>query len=176
MVSLFKKNTHTSAAEKLYKKIVERAREPDLYTDCGVPDSVDGRFELLTLHVFLVLRRLKKRHGIGNELGQALFDVMFKDMDLSLREMGAGDIGVGKRIKVMVGAFYGRIVSYETGLCASDDELALALTRNVYATTAPNPTHVSLLAKYLRAQDAHLACLDLGAVESGEFEFAPFTG
>ena len=176
MIALFNKNTQTITAENLYRKIVVRARDPHLYEAYGVPDSVDGRFEMLVLHAFLVLRHLKPRPGGENELGQALFDVMFEDMDLSLREMGAGDMGVGKRIKAMVRAFYGRIASYEAGLGKSGDDLSKALMRNVYGTTVSNPKQVSLLVKYLRAQDAHLACTNVVAFEAGEFEFASFSG
>ena len=176
MIALFSKNTQTIAAENLYRKIVVRAREPYFYEDYGVPDSVDGRFEMITLHAFLVLRYLKPPPGGQNAFGQALFDVMFEDMDLSLREMGAGDMGVGKRVKAMVRAFYGRITSYETGLGKSDDDLAKALKRNVYGTTVSNPAQVSLLVKYFRAQDAHLACTSLVEFETGEFEFASFVG
>lgn len=176
MIALFDKSTQTIAAENLYEKIVVRARESRFYSNYGVPDSVDGRFEMVVLHAFLVLRHLKPRHGKENELGQALFDVMFEDMDLSLREMGAGDMGVGKRIKAMVRAFYGRIASYEAGLDKTDDDLAKALIRNVYGTTVSNPTQVSLLVEYFRAQDAHISCTSLVAFETGEFEFASFEG
>jgi len=176
VIALFSKNTQTIAAENLYRKIVVRARDPYFYEDYGVPDSVDGRFEMITLHAFLVLRYLKPPLGGKNAFGQALFDVMFEDMDLSLREMGAGDMGVGKRVKAMVKAFYGRVASYEAGLGTSDDELVKALTRNVYGTTVPNPTQVSLLANYLRSQDAHLACVGPVALENGEFEFSSFSG
>ena len=78
-----------------------QARQPGFYRDCGVPDSVDGRFELIALHTFLVLHRLKADATDTEALGQALFDVMFQDMDQSLRELGAGDLGVGPRVKRM---------------------------------------------------------------------------
>ena len=172
MKALFGKNRLTSVAEEIYGQIVEQAREPRFYLDYGIPDTVDGRFELVALHAFLVLRRLKVAGG-RNDIGQALFDVMFEDMDLSLREMGAGDMGVGKRVKSMVQAFYGRIASYEQGLSADGETLEEALARNVYGTTTPIAETVANLADYVREQDAHISAIDLGKVRAGKFGFGP---
>tara|TARA_B100000676_G_C18085449_1_gene854634 strand:- start:364 stop:663 length:300 start_codon:yes stop_codon:yes gene_type:complete len=96
---------------------------------------------------------------------------MFEDMDSSLREMGAGDMGIGKRVKAMVQAFYGRIASYEAGLSADDGGLEDALQRNVYGTTEPETVSVSALTDYVRGQDAHLAETDVAAIQTGDFEF-----
>ena len=159
--------------EDIYRKIVERAREPRFYAELGVPDTVDGRFEMVALHTFLVLRRLKPEAGGESDIGQALFDVMFEDMDLSLREMGAGDMGIGKRVKAMVQAFYGRIASYEAGLSNDVSELEDALQRNVYGTTEPEAVSVSSLTAYVRGQDVHLAETDVAAIQTGNFEFGP---
>ena len=95
----------------------------------------------------------------------------FEDMDVSLREMGAGDMGVGKRVKAMVQAFYGRIASYEAGLAGDQGALEAALLRNVYATVEPARENAADLAGYLRAQAAHMASLALEAVENGKFCF-----
>ena len=103
-----KSNPEQVAADKLYRSVVSQARRPEFYLLVGVPDSLDGRFELNALHVFLVLDRLKQDYPRGAGLGQALHDVFFADMDHSLREMGAGDLGVGKRVKKMAQGFYGR--------------------------------------------------------------------
>jgi cytochrome b pre-mRNA-processing protein 3 len=159
---------------QLYRKIVAQARLPYFYTELGVPDSVDGRFELVTLHSFLVLRRLKGQGEEGQDAGQALFDVMFEDMDLSLREMGAGDMGVGKRVKLMVQAFYGRVASYEKGLSGGKGILEAALERNVYATGEPDVDHARRLADYVRSQDFHLRTLDRHIIETGTFFFGDF--
>lgn len=175
MRSLFKKDRQNGAAEDIYRIIVERAREPHFYAELDVPDTVDGRFELVALHSFLVLRRLKPGAGGKGDIGQALFDVMFEDMDLSLREMGAGDMGVGKRVKAMVQAFYGRVASYEAGLSADDETLTEALTRNVYGTTEAAPASVSKLAEYVRGQDVYLAEADLAAIQAGNFAFGPLS-
>ena len=99
---------------------------------------------------------------------------MFEDMDLSLREMGAGDMGVGKRVKAMVQAFYGRVGSYEAGLGESADVLEDALARNVFATAEPEQKNLDLLAAYVRAQDVYFATLDRADIEAGEFSFGEF--
>lgn len=178
--SLFRKPGPPQSIHDMYRIIVDQARQPRFYTDFGVPDSVDGRFEMVTLHAFLVLRRLKGASESSSDAAQALFDLMFEDMDVSLREMGAGDMGIGKRVKAMVQAFYGRIASYEAGLAGGKGELEDALSRNVYATIepgeggeSPDPgeTAVAELARYLRAQAAHMAKIDLQDVESGKFAF-----
>src|SRR5581483_7180724 len=118
-------------AALLYRSVVEQARRPEFYAAFGVPDTVDGRFDMIALHMFLVLHRLK---AADPDLGQALFDTMFADMDRSLREMGAGDLGVGRRVRAMAEALSGRIAAYDAGLSADDAALAGALRRNLYGT------------------------------------------
>ena len=171
MIAFTRNEKLSSSADEIYRKIVVQAREPRFYAELGVPDTVDGRFELITVHAFLVLRRLKPSLGGEAQIGQALFDVMFEDMDLSLREMGAGDIGVGKRIKAMVQAFYGRIASYDSGLASGEGELEEALWRNVYGTSEPGAPLVSALGHYMRLQEVHLAGIDIEDVKSGAFDF-----
>ncbi len=121
-----------SAHERLYGAAIEIARRPDLFLKYGVTDDVDGRFDALALVVSLIMRRLKGMGDEGRELSQKLFDSMFADMDLSLREMGAGDLGVSKRVRVMAEAFLGRLDAYAKAI---DDEdyngLAEALERNL---------------------------------------------
>jgi cytochrome b pre-mRNA-processing protein 3 len=159
--TLFRKAGPPGNIHEIYRIIVDQARQPRFYTD----------FEMVTLHAFLVLRRLKGATESSSNAAQDLFDLMFEDMDVSLREMGAGDMGVGKRIKAMVQAFYGRIASYEAGLAGEQGALESALLRNVYATAEPAQANVADLAGYLRAQAAHMASLGLEAVENGKFGF-----
>jgi cytochrome b pre-mRNA-processing protein 3 len=172
--TIFRRSGSSDAIHEIYRIIVERARHPHFYTEFGVPDTVDGRFEMVTLHAFLVLRRLKRTSESASDTSQALFDVMFEDMDLSLREMGAGDMGVGKRVKAMVQAFYGRIASYEAGLVGPAEEMENALSRNVYATVTPETGHLTGLAAYILAQDAHLAAFDRKDIEAANFTFGEF--
>ena len=123
-----------SVAENLYAQAIAIARTPKIYIDYGVTDDVDGRFDALCLVVMLVMRRLKDIDG-GKDVSQELFDSMFADMDLSLREMGAGDIGVSKRVRVMAEGFMGRLENYASALDNGDDEmLAQALARNLLRT------------------------------------------
>lgn len=147
---LFGSREWEAPARSLYESAVAQARRPDFYRDLGVPDTVDGRFELVALHGYLLLRRLRAMPN-GAGLAQALFDVIFADMDASLREMGAGDLGVGKRVKVMAKGFYGRMAAYDAGL-AGEAPLAEALRRNLYGTVEPAAAALVAMVKYL--QDA----------------------
>ncbi|TAD86787.1 MAG: ubiquinol-cytochrome C chaperone [Alphaproteobacteria bacterium] len=140
-------------AAALYAAAVERARDPHFYAAWEVPDTLDGRFELVALHVFLLLRHRKA----DQVLGQALFDTMFQDMDRALREVGVSDVVIGDRIKHMVRGFYGRIAAYEAAL-AEPALLAPALLRNVYGTRPEvAPEAVEHLAAYVRAADHEMA-------------------
>ena len=132
-----------TAAATAYRRVVEQARQPGFFTDCGVPDTVDGRFELICLHAFLYLHRLKREQPRAAPLGQRFFDTMFADFDRSLREMGTGDLSVGREVKRMAQAFYGRIAAYEEGLAASDAVLPPALARNLYGTAPADRGAVS---------------------------------
>ncbi len=172
---LFKRDPHEAQVRALYLKIVEQARQPAFYRDCGVPDSLDGRFELIALHAFLVLHRLKGE-AAAEDFAQSLFDMLFLDMDASLREIGAGDLGVGKRVKIMAQGFYGRAAAYEEGLAADPDQLAAALGRNLYGTVAPEPAMVAAMAAYLRREAAALAARDCAALMAGEPAFGPPPG
>lgn len=151
-------DTMDQDTRRLYARLVEQSRAPAFYRELGVPDSLDGRFEMLALHVFVALRRLKQA-GEGGR-AQALFDVMFGDMDRTLREIGVGDMSVGKRVKEMARALYGRIAAYEAGLAASDDAaLVAALERNLYGTVTAPPAAAAALARYLREAAARLDAL-----------------
>ena len=131
LFGLFGAKRFDEAAHRIYFSLVEQARQPGFYLSCGVPDTADGRFDMIILHAFLLLRRLKKDHEQTAELAQELFDLMFADMDQNLREMGLGDLAVGKRIKGMAAAFYGRIQAYEDGLAGNETMLVDSLRRNL---------------------------------------------
>lgn len=139
----------------LYGAIVAHARSPALYRDFGVPDTVEGRFEMIVLHMALVLRRLRGNDGRVEALGQSVFDTFCTEMDRSLREMGVGDLSVGKKMRQVGEAFYGRAAAYESALSARDaPELAAALARNVYAGAAPDMAAASLAAYIMGADEA----------------------
>ncbi len=136
----------------IYAVIVRQARMPDFYLACGVPDTVGGRFDMVALHAFVVLRRLKELGGAGNgRLGQAVFDRMFADMDQNLREMGIGDLRVGREIKALALSFYGRIKAYDEALAGDATAMDLALRRNAYADGGtPSDFQLAQLGRYLR--------------------------
>ena len=158
-------------AADLYARIVTQARRPGFYLDLGIPDTVDGRFELVALHAFLVIRRLKGEGDAAGRLAQALFDTMFADMDRALRQMGVGDLGVGKRVKKMVSGFLGRSAAYEAGLESGDASLDAALRRNVYGTVDASDRDAARLSGYMRREAARLDSLDLDQVLAGGLEF-----
>lgn len=139
--------------------MMAQAREGLFYTRLHVPDTVDGRFDMLTVHAFLLTARLRSGDAAAHALSQDVFDHMFRDMDQALREMGVGDMGIGKRIQKMASKFYGRARAYEAALAEpGDDALCAALGRNVYAGVAPPAAAVAQLAAYMRR-----ACADLDA-------------
>ena len=163
-----------AAAAAIYGRFASQAREPGFYIDLEVPDTVDGRFEMVALHAFLVFRRLKGQGEEVDRLAQATYDVMFKEMDLALRELGAADIGVGKRIKFMTEALNGRIQSYEQGLSVPDPApLSEALQRNLYGTVTVTEAALAGMGAYLRAAAADLASQDLAALVAAEISFPP---
>ena len=140
--------------EAIYGMIVTQAREPLFYRDLGVPDTVDGRFDLLVLHLWLVLRRLRPTEA-ASALSQALFDRFCDDMDDNLREMGVGDLTVPKRMKAFGEAFYGRAAAYDLALNAGEGPLAQALCKNIL--NGEGIENARRLARYAKAA---VACPD----------------
>lgn len=130
---LFAPKPEKRAAQGLHRAIVTAARQPALYGDNGVDDTIEGRFELIVLHTALVVLVLQSDETPrGKAVSQALFDAMFDDFDAAMRELGVGDSAVGKKIRFMAEGFYGRTQALETALQATDDSEALAevLARN----------------------------------------------
>lgn len=158
---LFRRSSARSqAVMTLHGRINDASRAPGLYTRLGVPDSVEGRFECLTLHVVLVLRRLHQLPPPAADVAQDLVNSVFLQLDASLREMGVGDFGVPKRMKKLGAAFYGRAEGYDAALDGGDEAaLALALARNVIGVEGAEAGRG--LARYVRAADASLAGADL---------------
>lgn len=143
--------------EAIYGMIVTQAREPLFYRDLGVPDTVDGRFDLLVLHLWMVLRRLRAVEG-GAALSQALFDRFCEDMDANLREMGVGDLTVPKRMQAFGEAFYGRSAAYDLAVADSREALAQALCKNIL--NGGQMENARRLAYYAEAANEALAGLD----------------
>ncbi len=128
-----RRRRNEAIAYSLYGTIVAQARQPALYADFGVPDTLDGRFDMIVLHASLLFHRLKHEAADHRRLGQDVFNLFLKDMDRNLREMGVSDIGVPKKLKKMAEAFYGRLAAYDSALSAGDGAaLGAALARNVF--------------------------------------------
>jgi len=157
------------AAHDLYAGVVAQARQPFFYSCLGVPDTLDGRFDALVAHAFLLMRRLGAAQA-GEDarlLSQAVFDLMFADMDQNLRELGVSDMSVGKKVRQMVEAFYGRIAAYEAAIEAGGGALAEAVARNLYRGSPPTPEAADGMAAYLRRQTVHLDLQPLDALLAG---------
>jgi cytochrome b pre-mRNA-processing protein 3 len=171
LARLFGGTPKKKAAADAYIAIVEQARNRAFFEQHTVPDTLDGRFELIALHAFLLLERLHQQPAAG-QFCQAVFDAMFSDMDRGLRELGAGDLSVGKQVKRMATGFYGRVAAYRAGL-AELESLDAALERNLFGTVpAPEPAAVQWFARYLRNQTAALARHPIDEFLSGNVPFA----
>jgi cytochrome b pre-mRNA-processing protein 3 len=154
--------------EAIYGMIVAQAREPLFYRDLGVPDTVNGRFDLLVLHLWMVLRRLKPIEG-GMDLAQTLFDRFCDDMDANLREMGVGDLTVPKRMQAFGEAFYGRAAAYDLALAAGREPLAQALCKNIL--NGEQIENARCLASYAERAIAALEGVDEAALRSASWKF-----
>jgi cytochrome b pre-mRNA-processing protein 3 len=166
-----RRNRHERVAHSLYCHAVAAARAPWFYAELGVPDTLDGRFDMVGLYVFLLIRRLNALPAPGPALAQEVFDAMFSDMDVTLREMGVGDLGVARRVRAMWEGLHGRAAAYQAALEAADETaLVAALARNVWRDPALSGP-ASRLAGIVRAEDAALAGQPLAAFCRGEVAF-----
>jgi len=164
MLNSLRKRLHDRhAVRRLHAAIVARARDPVFYRDFGVSDTVDGRFDLIALHAWLVLGRLRAA-GL-NDLSQALTDMLFVSFDEGLRDLGAGDMGLGRRMKKLANAFYGRLAAYDAAM--DPRSMSAALTRNLYRGESANAAKVGA---YVIAAREALSQADL---VSGIIDFGP---
>jgi len=177
LFGLFRRKPLERPGFELYGAAVAAARDPGLFATCGVPDTLDGRFDLIGLHVSLLIRRLRiDPDPRGAAAAQAVFDAMFSDMDITLREMGVGDLSVGKRVRGMWEAFHGRAKAYEAAVDAGDAvALASALQRNVWREAAAPGAAAERLAAHALAVAASLAAQPLDALLGGQARFPALT-
>lgn len=179
----FRRNPHSRSIHALYGMIVAQARSPAFYAGYGVPDTVQGRFDLIVLHLVLVLARLLRddepRPGPGwnsrakpaRSLGQGLFDAFCRDLDDNLREMGVGDLAVPREMRRFGEAFYGRQAAYREALAAADDrELEKALARNIFEAAGIDD-RAARLARYVRAAAKLLDAAEEDALTAGRVVF-----
>jgi cytochrome b pre-mRNA-processing protein 3 len=164
---LFRRSANRHLIDRLRGEIVAAARDPVLFTEYGIEDSLDGRFEALALHAALVLRSLNRKKPPAQEMAQDLTDSLFRSFDAALREMGVGDTGVPKRMRTIAGAFLGRATAYDLALDGGTPQLAAALARNVYDGRG-NPER---LARYVEAASQALANATLAAFMTGPVPF-----
>jgi cytochrome b pre-mRNA-processing protein 3 len=166
ILSVFRRGRHTHNIQGLYGAIVAQARSAAFYSRYGVTDSVDGRFELIVLHLVLVLRRLAGEPEARAQpaatpdfgrIGQQLFDLFCRDLDDNLREMGIGDLAVPRKMRKFGEAFYGRQAAYGAALEAADEEaLEKALARNILGMVQTGE-NAERLARYVGAAARRLA-------------------
>jgi len=168
IAALFRRRPFEREAFALYGTAVAAARDPLWFTSLDVPDTLDGRFDMIALFAFLVVDRARSDPDPrGPVLAQAVFDAMFADMDQNLREMGVGDLSVGKKVKVMWEAFNGRARVYAAAVESPEPQaLAEALARNVWRSDAL-PEAAERLAEAVRRQRGHLAGQDFAALVVG---------
>jgi cytochrome b pre-mRNA-processing protein 3 len=171
ILSLFRKNTDSAPVYAVYNAIVAQSRRPQFYAEWGVPDTVTGRFDMISLHLALLFRRLRSEEQATKAFSQAVFDLFFKDMDRSLREMGVGDLSIAKRIQKMGNLFFGLLANIN-GAMDSGDVAALeaVLERNIYADIADPP--VAQLAAYMLDEAEHLAGQPIDAILSGNLSMS----
>lgn len=174
LTRLFRRPPSDDPVIHAYGRIVDQSRQPLFYTDCGVPDTLDGRFDMLALHAFLVVHRLKGQGEAARLFSRALFEAMITDMDRTVREMGVSDMGVGAKVKAMAKGFNGRIHAYDRGIAAADGgaELLAALDNNLFGTVLqPDPADLDRMAAYIRAGVAALAGQQVEHLLSGAIVF-----
>lgn len=169
---LFRPRPALAAGRALYARVVAQSRDPALYSDLSAPDTVEGRFEVYSLHVVLLLDRLRGQGEAAAEISQTLFDTYVEGLDDALREMGVGDLAVGRKMRKLGEAFYGRCKSYETAFQALPDEgpIEALVARTVYADADATPA--PRLTAYLLRQRARLADQPLDRLLSGEVDWA----
>jgi cytochrome b pre-mRNA-processing protein 3 len=152
-----RKKPDEAFAAALYARTAGDSRAPELFETCAIPDTLDGRFDSLALHAALVIDRLR-REPDGEQLAQGFFDAMFRHLDLTLREIGVQDLGVGRRIKIMAEGLHGRALAYRAALAGDQAALAEVLRRNAYGGRPPADAQaVAQLEAHARQYAARLA-------------------
>ncbi len=165
----FSKGRQQKLATNVFKIIVAQSRKKTFYLHLGIPDTLDGRFELIVLHTFLVVRCLKDAKYKKN-FGRDIMTRLFDDFDLSLRELGVGDMGMGKKIKIMADSFYGRCKAYEEGLNQGDNQLEDAIIRNIYGGDIERKIAL-ILVNYVKSEAKYIENLSFEEINYGKFNF-----
>lgn len=173
ILRFFRRNDGGETIQRLYGAIVAHSREPVFYTDYGVADTIEGRFEMILAHAFLLFHRLKEESEEHRALGQGVFDAFCTDMDANLREMGVGDLTVPKKMKKVAEAFYGRVGAYDGPVDAGDPvALADAVLRNVFASRPEHGLQARAFAAYMIEAAATLRAVPYATLAGGAFPLA----
>ncbi len=162
-----------AAGQALYAAAAAQARRPEFYLTAGAPDTIEGRFELYLIHVVLVLHRLRRNGAQARETSQVMFDAFLRSLDDSLREMGVGDLSVGKKMRRLGEAFYGRAKGYDAALAQLPDaaELRALVVRTLYADLPDAEAGAAVVTAYVAAASRSLADQPLEALLAGEARF-----
>jgi len=163
-------------AKDLYGAIVTAARQPAFYSDCGVEDTPEGRYEMIALHLFLILERLRGAGTAVDRVAQRVMEAFVTDMDDSMREMGVGDLSVGKKVKRSAAGLYERFRAYRQAMAASQDALAGQIAEFVPGRADGQRIDVAALAAYMTASTQVLKAMELEDVTSGKVRFSSIRG
>ena len=172
---LFSRRRDARRIVEFYGAVVAQARREEFYRDFSVPDTIDGRFDMVALHVFLTMHRLKGEGPEAATWARRLYETMVADFDRSLREMGVGDSGIGRRVTAMVRGVDGRLQAYGAAIADADDRaLEVALDNNLYGTVRDvDPAVLAAMAGYVRRQVGALAEQALTDILAGTIRFVP---
>lgn len=159
-----------SPARALYLSIVEQSRRPEFFVEYGVPDTPTGRFEVLVLHLFLVMHRMREEAGLA-ELARSLSEEAVLDFDRNMREMGIGDLSVGRKVKSLAEGMYGRFGAYTDGLQGGDGELSKALKRNLFSEVVPSDDVLAAIVAYVNQETLALKANPNSIWKDGHIDF-----
>lgn len=175
MLSTFRKKRERGPVHSIYSAIVAQSRHPHFYRDWGVPDTVTGRFDMISLHLVILFRRLRTGTEEARAFSQEVLDLFFSDMDRSLRVLGVGDLSVGRKVRRMSEVFFGLLTSLDRAAAESDPgALEAVLARNIYAGVEGGSP--AALASYFRETDQQMAKQPLPVIIAGSLQFNDFPG
>ena len=167
-----KKKNYELISNEIYQKIVKFSRNKIFYTKYKVPDTIDGRFDMLVLITIIVVFRLSKIKNDGIKLSQNIFDVVFRDLDFSLRELGAGDVSVSNNMKKLISSYMGRQKVYLNAFKNyNKDLLALAFKNNIYRNNKQKKDLIILLSTNIFKINKKLDVIEDKKILNGEFDF-----
>lgn len=174
--AFFKRSSSTIPPQQLYGSVMTQARSPEFFTDFGMPDTVMGRFDVLSLHIYLLARRFREEGSpIAMDLSQEVFDLYVYDVERALRELGIGDTSVPKKKKKMIRSFYGQIDDFDEAINTTDEAVISEKARLRYLSETENP-NPQLLASYILKTEAHLKTLPMNALLSGKVSWLSLEG